>query len=123
MYHMILLVLNSLEQCSPVLDAWEKAGAPGVTILESTGLARMKSGIRDDLPLMPSIASFLKGREEHHRTLFSVVEGEARVDRIIEATQAITGDLEDEHNGVLFVLPVTRVLGLHGAQKRARGQE
>lgn len=122
MYHMILLVLNKLDQCSSILDAWEAAGAPGVTILESTGLARMKSGIRDDLPLMPSITSLLKGREEHHRTLFSVVEGEAQVDRIIEATQAITGNLEDAHNGVLFVLPVTRVLGLHGAQKRAQGQ-
>ncbi|MFQ5398172.1 MAG: P-II family nitrogen regulator [Anaerolineae bacterium] len=123
MYYMILLVLDNLEQCPSVLDAWEAAGAPGVTILESTGLARMKSGIRDDLPLMPSITSLLKGREEHHRTLFTVVQDEAQVDQIIETTQAITGDLENAHNGVLFVLPVTRVVGLHGAQKRARGQE
>ena len=119
MYHMILLVLNKLEQCPSVLDAWEAAGAPGITILESTGLARMRSGIRDDLPLMPSIASLLKGREEHHRTLFTVVEGEARVERIIEATQAITGSLDEAHTGILFVLPVARVVGLHGAQKRA----
>ncbi|MFQ5419223.1 MAG: hypothetical protein ACE5EY_02555 [Anaerolineae bacterium] len=125
MYHMILLVLDKLEQCPSVLDAWEAAGTPGITILESTGLARMRSGIRDDLPLMPSIASLLKGREEHHRTLFAVVEGEARVDRIriIEATQAITGSLDDVHTGILFVLPVTCVVGLPGAQKRAQGQE
>ena len=123
MYHMILLVLDKLEQCSSVLDVWEAAGVPGITILESTGLARMKSGIRDDLPLMPSIASLLKGREEHHRTLFTVVEGEEQVDRIIEATQTITGNLEDAHNGVLFVLPVVRVVGLHGAQKRAQGKK
>jgi len=123
MYYMILLVLDNLEQCPSILDAWEAAGTPGITILESTGLNRMKSGIRDDLPLMPSITSLLKGREEQHRTLFTVVESEALVDQIVEATQAITGDLENAHNGVLFVLPVARVVGLHGAQKRARGQE
>ena len=123
MYHMILLVLNKLEQCPAVLDAWEAIGVPGITILESTGMGRMKSGIRDDLPLMPSIASLLKGGEEHHRTFFTVVEDEALVDRIIKVTQAITGDLDEADSGVLFVLPVTRAVGLHGAQKRARVQE
>ena len=122
MYHMILLVLDKLEQCPSVLDAWNDAGAAGITILQSTGLARVRrSAIRDDLPLMPSIASLLKGREELHSTLFTVVEGEEQVDRIIEATQAITGDLDEPHSGVLFVLPVTRAIGLHGGQKRAQG--
>ena len=122
MYYMVLLVLDKLEQCPSVLDAWDALGVPGITILDSTGLGRVKSGIRDDLPLMPSITSLLKGREERHRTIFTVVEGEAQVDRIIEATQAITGDLDEAHTGVLFVLPVARVVGLHGAQRRAQGQ-
>jgi len=123
MYHMILLVLDNLEQCPAMLDAWEEAGAPGITILDSTGMARMKSGIRDDLPLMPSITSLLKVREERHRTIFTVVEGEALVDRIIEVTQAITGSLDNADNGILFVLPVSRVVGLSGAQERAQRQE
>jgi nitrogen regulatory protein PII len=122
MYHMILLILDKLEQCPSILDAWDAAGAAGITILESTGLARVrKSALRDDLPLMPSIDSLLKGREEHHRTLFTVVEDEVQVDRIIEATLAITGSLDEPNSGALFVLPVSRAVGLHGAQKRAQG--
>lgn len=121
MYQMILLVLDNLNQCPAVLDAWEAAGVPGITILESTGLGRLRQpGIRDDFPLMPSLLNLMKGREQHHRTFFTVVEDDALVDRVIEATQAITGDLDDAHNGILFVLPVTRVVGLHGAQKRAQ---
>ena len=124
MYQMILLVLDKLEQCQTVLDAWDAAGAEGITILQSTGLARVRSSaIRDDLPLMPSIASLLKGREEHHSTLFTVVEGEELVDRIVEATQAITGSLDEPHSGVLFVLPVTRAIGVHGAKNRAQGRK
>ncbi len=121
MYHMILLILDDINQCSSILEAWEAQGVGGVTILESTGLGRVrKLSIRDDIPLMPSLSRLLQNREERHRTLFSVVEGEAMVDKVIEATQTVLGDLEQAHNGVLFVLPVSRVVGLHGAQQRAQ---
>jgi nitrogen regulatory protein PII len=122
MYHMVLLIVNSVDQCFPVLDAWEALEVGGVTILESTGLGRVrKSGLRDDLPLMPSLMNLLKSREERHRTLFTVVDSEEKVDQLIEATQKIIGDLNNAHNGVLFVLPVSRVVGLRGGQERAKG--
>jgi nitrogen regulatory protein PII len=122
MYHMVLLIVNSVDQCFPVLDAWEALEVGGVTILESTGLGRVRrSGLRDDLPLMPSLMNLLKSREERHRTLFTVVDSEEKVDQLIEATQKIIGDLNNAHNGVLFVLPVSRVVGLRGGQERAKG--
>jgi nitrogen regulatory protein PII len=122
MYHMVLLIVNSVDQCFPVLDAWEALEVGGITILESTGLGRVrKMGPRDDLPLMPSLMNLLKSREERHRTLFTVVDSEEKVDQLIEATQKIIGDLNNAHNGVLFVLPVSRVVGLRGGQERAKG--
>ncbi len=121
MYHMVLLILDDVNQCSSILEAWEAQGVGGVTILESTGLGRVrKLSIRDDIPLMPSLSRLLQNREERHRTLFTVVEGEEMVDKVIAATESVLGDLEQAHNGVLFVLPVTRVRGLKGAQQRAR---
>jgi nitrogen regulatory protein PII len=121
MYHMVLLIVDNVEQCFPVLDAWEALEVGGITILESTGLGRVrKSGPRDDVPLMPSLANLLKRREERHRTMFTVVENEEKVDELIEATQKIIGDLNNAHNGVLFVLPVSRVVGLRGGQERAK---
>lgn len=122
MYYMVLLVLDKIEHAPDILEAWDKTGVGGITILESTGLGRARrSGIRGDLPLMPSLIDFLKGQEERHRTLFTVVEGEQWVDRLIETTESIIGDMEQPDNGVLFVLPVARVAGLRGAQKRAQG--
>jgi hypothetical protein len=69
MYHMVLLVLDNVDQCFPVLDAWEALEVGGITILESTGLGRVrKAGPRDDLPLMPSLSNLLKGRDDRrHR--------------------------------------------------------
>lgn len=112
MTHLLVLVLDNMEQCPDVLDAWEGVGVTGVTILESTGLNRMRQGIRDDFPLLPSLRSMLAGRETHHRTLFSVVEDEAVLERAIEVTQRLVGDLSQPYTGLLFVVPVSRVLGL-----------
>jgi nitrogen regulatory protein PII len=121
---MILLVLDDVNQCSTILEAWEAQGVGGVTILDSTGLGRVrKLSIRDDMPLMPSLSRLLQTREERHRTLFTVVETDEMVDQVIEATERILGDLEKPHNGVVFVLPVSRVVGLHGGQNRALGGE
>ena len=114
MHHMVLLVLDDVDHCSSVLDAWEATGVPGITILESTGLGRVrKSGIRDDLPLLPSIADLMKTREERHRTLFTVVDSEEMVEKLIKTTQKITGALDAPNRGVLFVLPVSQAIGLN----------
>jgi len=112
MTHLLVLVLDNMEQCPNVLEAWEGAGVTGVTILESTGLNRLRKGIRDDFPLLPSLRSMLVGRETHHRTLFSVVKDDEVLERAIEATQRVVGDLSQPYTGLLFVVPVSRVLGL-----------
>lgn len=114
MYYLVTLVLDDLEHELEIFDAWEKAGVGGITILDSTGLARVrqKVGYRDDIPLMPSIRSFFQSREERHRTLFSIVDGENMVHRLIEATESVTGKLSEPHTGILFALPLSHVAGI-----------
>ena len=124
MYHMVLLIVYNIEQCPTVLDAWDALNVPGITILESTGMGTIREeAIRDDLPLMPSLADLFRAKEHRHRTIFTVVEGEEMVDKVVDKTQEILGSLEQPRNGVLFVLPVARVEGLHGAKRRALGEE
>jgi hypothetical protein len=114
MYYFVVLVLDDINQGPDVLDAWESAGVGGITIIESTGLARLRQGQghRDDLPLMPSIRALLHTREEHHRTIFSIVEGEEMVNRLIEVTEGIVGQLDEPNTGILFALPISHVAGV-----------
>ncbi len=112
MANLVVFVLDNIEQCSDVLDAWEQAGVSGVTILESTGLGRLRSALGEDLPLLPSLRDLLGTQELHHRTLFTVVEDEATLQRVIAATEKVIGDFSRRHTGLLFVIPVLRVLGL-----------
>jgi len=112
MQYMVMLILNDPDNCPCIIDAWDEAGAPGITVLESVGTSNEKSGLRDNVPLLPSIRDLMQSTEHHHRTLFSVVEGEEVVDRLIDATCQLIGNLEELENGFLFVVPVYKSVGL-----------
>lgn len=113
MAFLVVFVLDDPDRCDDLLDAWESRCVTGVTILESTGLGRVRrAGLRDDIPLMPSLGDLLRGRETHHRTLLSAVDNEEQVNALVEATQSIVGDLDQPHTGVMFVLPIIQAFGI-----------
>jgi len=111
--YLVLYVLNDLDKTEQLLDAWEEAGVSGVTILHSTGLGRIRSyGLRDDLPLMPSLESLLQHEENFNRTLFTVIEDEAMIDKIVAVTEGIVGKLTQPNSGLLVVMPVLKAYGI-----------
>ncbi|MBM3146032.1 MAG: hypothetical protein FJ010_13895 [Chloroflexi bacterium] len=113
MSYLVVLVLDDPDHCSDVLHAWEEAGCSGITILESTGIGRIRrGGMRDDTPLMPSLSDIFRSSEIHHRTLFSVVETEDQCERLAAATQAIIGGLDQPDTGLMFVLQLHKAYGV-----------
>ncbi|MCB9136537.1 MAG: P-II family nitrogen regulator [Anaerolineales bacterium] len=111
---LILFILHDAELLEELLDAWEEAGVSGATILHSSGLGRVRQGNswRDDLPLMPSLKSLFDHEEYFSRTLFTVVEDEAMVDKVLAATEKTIGDLNQPDTGLMVVIPTARVYGL-----------
>lgn len=116
MANLIALVLMNESLCEEVVQAWERAGVPGLTIVESYGMRHVLHGQagRDDMPLFPSLRSLMEGDEVGQRVIFSVLPDSFDVDDLIEHTVAITGNLDAPDSGFLFVVPVTRVRGLRG---------
>jgi len=113
MSYLVVLIVDDLDDCPAILDAWEAAGVLGVTILASTGIGRMRrAGLRDDMPLMPSLQDLFESEEVQHRTLLSVVDSQELVDKMIAISQQVIGNLEDPHTGFLFVVPVIQSYGL-----------
>lgn len=125
MYYIVVLVIDDVNRGPDIFDAWEDAGVGGITIIETTGLGRerRKQGFRDDIPLMPNIRDFLQGREEPHQTMFSIVNGEDMVNKLIEVTENITGNLSEPHTGILFAWPLSHVAGIPRKGKAQFRQE
>ena len=111
--YLILFVLDNPDKLEDLLNAWEEAGTRGATVLVSTGMNRMLNrGLRDDIPLMPGLDDFYKRVEDYHRTLFTIVKDDSVLQKIVEATQSVVGDLNQPNTGILVVLPTAQVFGL-----------
>ncbi len=114
MAKLVILVLDNVDKLEDVLYTWRLAGCGGVTILESSGAARLlaHAGARDDMPMFPGLRSLLTRQEVHHRTLFTVIGDDVDLEAFFDATEAVIGPFEESHTGVIFALPVLSARGL-----------
>ncbi len=109
---LLILITAQTDKGVAVAEAWEQAGAAGVTLIESYGLHRLREKSKSmELPLFVSMASVLRQIEETNQTIFTVVEEEL-VDKLVEAAGRVLGDINKPHTGVAFTLDVERVFGI-----------
>jgi nitrogen regulatory protein PII len=112
---MVWFVLHDAGLLPDVLSAWKDSGVQGITILPSTGLRRLEesNALRDDIPLIPSLEDLLGDEETLNRTLFSIVDNDEMVTKVVKAAEAIVGDLDKPNTGILCVFPISKVYGLN----------
>jgi hypothetical protein len=110
----ILFVMHDPDLLEELLHAWEAVGVQRATVMLSTGMRRLRQmeGLRDDIPLMPSLEDFYEMSQNFSRTVFTTAKDESMIDKILAATQRVVGDLRNHETGVLLVLPVTKAYGL-----------
>ena len=117
---MIILITSDNESGLDVASRWQKAGAPGVTIIKSVGLHSLQEKImRDSIEVPLHIASsmsslmayVLREMELTNHVLLSVVPEELVVPLLDEA-RAVMGDLLEPNHGVAFVVPLDEALGV-----------
>ncbi len=111
---LVLFVLHDPEKLQEVLAAWEACGISGATVLYNTGLGRIREneGLRDDIPLIPSVSDFFSHPEHHGRTIFTITEDDSLIPALIDATERVVGALDVPGRGILAVLPLSQVIGL-----------
>jgi hypothetical protein len=106
------MVLDDPTLLNQVLETWTDAGVRGITVLDSTGVERLRRrAARNDLPTFLGFCRLSRTDRYCHCTLFAVVDEET-VERVVTVTTAIVGDLNAPHTGILFTLPVGHVWGL-----------
>ncbi|MEX0788400.1 MAG: hypothetical protein WD040_06330 [Anaerolineales bacterium] len=117
---MVTIVLHDPAMTDEVVHAWLESGVLGMTLLDSTGLARRvgERELRDDLPLFPSLRSLLLVPERTSRVIFSVVPDSFDMNALVRATEKVIGRLDTPDSGILFVIPVTKTVGLRVAPGR-----
>ena len=120
---LVVLITAQVEEGLDIAQAWHEAGAPGITIVRSHGLHTLQQELKSgqvELPRMivsmgAAMAAILDNMEERGEIILSLVDDEL-VDALIAAATVVLGDLNEPDNGILFVLPIERAIGVrhHG---------
>ena len=116
---LVILITAETENGLQVAEAWQDAGAPGVTIIRSHGLYSLQERVRRgdvELPRMllsmaSAMASIIENVESNSNVILSVVPTDM-VDKLIDETSKVLGDLMLPNNGVMFVLDIDRAIGV-----------
>jgi nitrogen regulatory protein PII len=120
MAKLVMLITSRVDQGHAVGEAWEQAGAPGITFVESYGLRRLRERARsaEVLPGIMSMLQILRENEETSLIVLSVVDNDALVEKLVEATNAVLGDLMQPNTGVMFIIDVERAIGVRDHRQR-----
>lgn len=111
--HALFLILNKTEELEEVLAAMTKAGVKGATILDSQGMgSAIMVGDQHELPIFGTLKSFFDREHPYNKTIFTVVESDELLDRTVEAIQSVVGKLDRPNEGMMFTVPVGRVIGM-----------
>jgi nitrogen regulatory protein PII len=105
---LLVAVINHEERVDEVLAAFLELGITGATVVESRGMGRVLSR---EVPLFAGIRAFDERSRASNRTLFCVADDE-KIEAAIALVQEICGGLDRPGAGVLFTIPVARVVGL-----------
>ncbi len=117
-YELLVIILDDLERLPALLEALRDAGVSGSTLFDSIGGYRASTWL-DEIGLSGIRKMFGAAEELKRRTLLAVVENE-KIDGAIAAAEQAVGGFGRPDSGILFTIPITRVLGLH---KRPRTEE
>lgn len=112
---LLVCIINREEHLNAVLSGFADLGVTGATVVSSEGMAHLIDG---ELPVLAGLQTVLAGGRPQNAMVFSLVESPALLDRAIRLVQEVTGGLDEPGTGVLFTLPVSRVVGL---ERRTRG--
>jgi len=103
----LFVVLNQTDYLEDILEGFVAAGVKGATILDSQGMASaiVHSG-GQRVPLFGSLKTLLDGARPFNKTIFTVLEDEAMVEKAVAAVQDALQGLAAEGLGLMFTVPV-----------------
>jgi len=105
---LLLAVVNEPEKLDEILSGFLELGITGATIASTEGMGRLLS---HDIPIFAGLQTLISRSRPQNRTIFSVIADD-KVDSAVALLQEVCGNLGDPATGIVFTIPVNRVVGL-----------
>ena len=105
---LLVAVINHEEKVDDVLAGFVELGITGATVVGTEGMGHVLS---HDVPIFAGVRALSQRSRPTNQTVFSVID-DALVNAAIALIQDVCGDLDSPGAGIVFTIPVLRVVGL-----------
>jgi len=106
--HLLIAVLNAPDKLDVILAGFVELGVRGATVIHSEGMGRVLS---HNIPIFAGLQTLINRSGPENRTILTVIDADL-IEPVISLIQESCGDLEKAATGIIFTLPVDRVVGL-----------
>lgn len=115
----LFIVLNRVDYLEEIWERFVEIGVRGATVLDSQGMGgAIVHGAAEGVPLFGSLRTLMHGAHPYNKTIFTVLESEALVERTVAAVQEVLDDLSPLGLGFMFSVPIGKVYCMSGDQDR-----
>ncbi|AKL96858.1 hypothetical protein CACET_c34150 [Clostridium aceticum] len=116
--HALFIVLNKPEYLDEILTEFVNIGINGATIIDSQGMASaLVEGHHSDIPIIGSLRNLVDSSRPYNKTIFTILKDDKIVDQAMEAVNKIVGGMNSKGTGVMFTVPVGKILGIENLNK------
>ena len=107
----LFIVLNEPEYLPQVLYKIKQLDIRGATVIDSMGASAISKDVYN-IPLIGGLMKSMDGDIHYNKTIFSVIEREEQVQKVMTHIEKILGgDMKRPNKGIMFVVPVTHMRG------------
>jgi len=121
MIYLLIVILDDMSLMPDLLQAWRAVGVPGATILESAGAYRASTWL--SRVGLGALDRLFEAEEVRRRTFLVAIETDELLARAMAEAERVVGGFDRPNSGLLLVLPVAQVRGLHKIQPKPRREK
>ncbi|HEV3049530.1 MAG TPA: hypothetical protein VGX50_04440 [Longimicrobium sp.] len=106
---LLIAVINQEERMEEILSGFLEIGITGATLISTEGMGRL---LASEVPIFAGLQALAGRTRPRNQTLFSVIDGDEKVERALALLQEVCGSFDNPATGIAFTVPVNRVVGL-----------
>ena len=106
---LLVCVIDDETKLNALLAGFVDLGITGATVLQSQGMGRR---LGSKLPATGELQALLASVRPENTTVFSVIETQEKLEAAVALAQRVSGDLDAPGTGIVFTVPLGRVVGL-----------
>jgi CBS domain-containing protein len=107
---LLVVILHDANFMPELLKNWRRVGVPGATILPSAGSYMAESWVKRTG--LTSFLSLFDQSKLQQRTLLSLIDDHEILEIAIAEADRVVKGFDHPHSGILFTIPIGKVLGL-----------